>query len=98
MSAPAVLSLLLAAVLLGGCDKGGTPPPGVPKPAASGAATMVTVPEGPFWMGSDEVDTAQRAKEFGSRRPWYEDEHPRRQVALAAFSIDSEKPIACTKC
>jgi formylglycine-generating enzyme required for sulfatase activity len=51
-------------------------------------AEAVTVPAGPFVLGSDDVDTEGRAREFGSRRPWYLDEHPRQTRELGAFRID----------
>ena len=59
-----------------------------PAPAASGPGEMVLVPAGPFLMGSDRVDRAGRAREYGSRKPWYLDEHPARRVELPAFWID----------
>ncbi|MDH4229040.1 MAG: formylglycine-generating enzyme family protein [Nitrospirota bacterium] len=49
---------------------------------------MVTVPAGPFVQGSDTVDKEGLAREFGGRRPWYLDEHPRRRVELPTFRID----------
>jgi formylglycine-generating enzyme required for sulfatase activity len=49
---------------------------------------MVLVPGGPFIVGSDEVDTENRAKEFGGRRVWYQDEHPAHQMTIGTFRID----------
>lgn len=49
---------------------------------------MVEVPAGKFIMGSDGVDTLNKAKEFGARKPWYEDEQPMRTMELKAFKID----------
>jgi len=49
---------------------------------------MVIVPGGPVTIGSDQVDTENRAKEFGGRRVWYEDEHPAHQVTIGTFRID----------
>ncbi len=49
---------------------------------------MVYIPAGPFTMGSDDEDTEGRAKEFGSMKPWYLDEHPAHQVNLPAYYID----------
>ncbi len=68
----------------------------VPKQAAIAPAPdqvmakvdMVLVPAGPFIAGSNRVDTENRTLEFGSRRPWYEDEHPQHTRTLAAFMID----------
>lgn len=80
---------LLAALLLGtGCDRGTRPARVVVPPAASPETDMVFVPGGPFILGSDEVDSEGRAREFGSRRPWYEDEHPRQTMDLPPFRID----------
>lgn len=49
---------------------------------------MVYIPAGEFIMGSDEVDKEGRGVEFGSRKPWYLDEHPMRRVHLKGFYID----------
>jgi formylglycine-generating enzyme required for sulfatase activity len=81
--------LLLAAWGAAACDKADAPPPAVPSPPSpSPHAEMVPVPAGPFVLGSDDVDTENRAQEFGSRRPWYEDEHPRQVRTLGDFRID----------
>ncbi len=59
--------------------------------AASAAETpegMVLIPAGNFIMGSDGEDRDGKAQEFGTMKPWYEDEHPRRLVNLPAFYID----------
>jgi formylglycine-generating enzyme required for sulfatase activity len=50
---------------------------------------MVLVPAGAFVMGSDKTDTEGRAKEFGSMKPWYLDEHPAHQVTLPDYFIDT---------
>lgn len=49
---------------------------------------MVLIPAGMFVMGSDKVDRENMALEYGSTKPWYEDEHPKRNVRLPAFYID----------
>jgi formylglycine-generating enzyme required for sulfatase activity len=91
------LCLAALALAVAACDKGGTPPaapPEVEAPKAGAsiaeapAPDMVTVPAGPFVLGSDEVDTEGRSQEFGGRRPWYEDEHPRQRMTLGTFRID----------
>lgn len=56
--------------------------------AAAAAGEMVMIPAGSFVMGSDKVDSENKAKEYGSVKPWYSDEHPRRQLALPAFWLD----------
>ncbi len=60
----------------------------VREPPPSALPGMVYIPAGYFVMGSDKRDDAGRAAEFGSRRPWYMDEHPARRVHTAAFWID----------
>ncbi len=49
---------------------------------------MVLIPAGNFVMGSNGQDSEGRAAEFGSMKPWYLDEHPKRLVNLPAFLID----------
>ena len=49
---------------------------------------MINIPAGSFIMGSDKVDTEGRAKEFGSMKAWYLDEHPQHKVTLPAYFID----------
>ncbi len=49
---------------------------------------MVLIPAGPFLMGSDDVDTSARGKEYGFIKPLYIDERPQREVTLDAFYID----------
>ncbi|MDH5528203.1 MAG: formylglycine-generating enzyme family protein [Nitrospirota bacterium] len=87
----ALIPLLLAG-LLAACTKGGDAPPPTARPipprAVDFPADMVLVEEGPAVLGSNRVDTEGRAREFGSRRPWYLDEHPLRTIGLPAFAID----------
>ncbi len=49
---------------------------------------MVYVPPGDFVIGSDEIDKEGKGVEFGSRKPWYLDEHPQRSLHLRGFYID----------
>ncbi len=49
---------------------------------------MVLIPAGPFLMGSDEIDTTTRGKEYGFIKPLYADERPQREVSLDGFYID----------
>jgi len=49
---------------------------------------MVAVPGGPFVMGSKLKDDEGKAQEFGSTKPWYQDETPQRTVTLPEFWID----------
>jgi formylglycine-generating enzyme required for sulfatase activity len=49
---------------------------------------MALIPAGPFIMGTDEMDTEQKAAQFGIIKPWFEDEHPAHQVHLPAYYID----------
>jgi formylglycine-generating enzyme required for sulfatase activity len=53
------------------------------------AGEMVLVPEGPFIMGSNEIDIHWAAKQFHSESyEWYRDESPAHTVTLPAFQID----------
>jgi len=79
------LGLILAmALLLGGCSEEQAQQQKIAPPPMG----MVLIPAGEFWMGSDEVDTEGRQKEFGFREPMYQDEHPRHRQTLPAFYID----------
>ena len=49
---------------------------------------LVHIPAGTFYMGSDKVETDNKATEFGSTKPWYMDEHPRHSVTLPEYWID----------
>jgi len=55
---------------------------------ATEADGMVLIPSGNFMMGSNKLDTQEQAKEYGSSKPWYMDEHPKRLVKLADYWID----------
>lgn len=61
--------------LVAGCE--GKPPEG-----------MILIPAGEFVMGSEEVDTEARALQFGSKKPWFVNERPKRKVYLGAYYID----------
>src|SRR5438105_3797923 len=50
--------------------------PDTPRPAGPGRLAMISLDGGPFWMGSRDDDP--RA---------YDDEHPRRCVEIAPFSL-----------
>lgn len=56
-------------------------------PASAPVDDRVPIPAGPFIMGSDEVDMSGKAREFGSRKPFFADEHPQRKLNLPAFRI-----------
>ncbi|MFQ5442307.1 MAG: formylglycine-generating enzyme family protein [Thermodesulfobacteriota bacterium] len=49
---------------------------------------MILIPEGEFIMGSNRVDTEAKALQYGSRKPWFANEHPERKVFVKGFSID----------
>ncbi len=70
-----IVCLLGIIFLIAGCK--GKPPEG-----------MVLVPSGEFIMGSDEVDTEARALQFGSKKPWFVNERPKRKAYLDTYYID----------
>ena len=77
-------------VAIVGCDSAPPPAPvtapiNLPPPRVD---AMVLIPAGEFIMGSDTLDTENKAREFGYNQPWYVDEHPQRRVNLPAFYID----------
>ncbi len=49
---------------------------------------MVLIPAGEFVMGSNKIDTAGEAREFGTVKPLYLDEHPERRISLPDYYID----------
>ncbi|NOY73349.1 MAG: formylglycine-generating enzyme family protein [Gammaproteobacteria bacterium] len=49
---------------------------------------MIRIPAGMFIMGSDQIVDGGKAKEFGSKKPWYLDEHPQREISLPEYWID----------
>ncbi len=51
------------------------------------ASEKILIPAGSFIMGTDEVDTSGKDKEFGSRKPFFADEHPQRTINLPAYKI-----------
>ncbi len=55
-----------------------TPPPGA----------MAKIPKGDFTMGTNEEDRSGQGTEFGSPKPWFQDEHPAHRVSLPTYSID----------
>lgn len=59
--------------------------------ADRGPEGMVLIPAGNFMMGSNKADTEDKAQEFGTTKPWYEDEHPKRLVKLPAYWIDRDE-------
>ncbi len=71
-----ILVILLWALGLSAC-LGETPPEG-----------MVVVKGGSFLMGTNEVDSGNRALALGLLKPWYADESPQRSVNLPTFFID----------
>lgn len=77
--------------VMGGCNSGS--PPASTSPIdlnlpASRADAMVLIPAGEFIMGSEKLDTENKAREFGYSQPWYVDEHPQRRLNLPAYYID----------
>ncbi len=83
------LLMMAAALSMAACSQRSDPPDAPPKTDIPVSHTVgVLVPAGPFIMGSDRVDADGRAEEFGTRRPWYLDEHPRRTVTLGPLLMD----------
>ena len=81
-----------AAAMLCGCSKNSSSLPesgGVGQAAEMGEGAMVVVPEGTFIMGSDKVDKEGLQQQYGFEAPLYVSEHPRHQVHLGGFKIDT---------
>jgi len=55
--------------------------------------SMTFIPAGEFLMGSNEIDTQKKSKEFGFLQPLYVDEHPQHKRTLAAFWIDNYEVV-----
>lgn len=72
-----VFALFLFATASAGCKKATPPPP-----------NMVRVTKGEFIMGSDDVDRAAKAMQYGDRKPWYANERPSHKLSLPEFYID----------
>lgn len=68
------LITLISVALMGGCT---TTPEG-----------MALIPAGEFIMGSNQLDKEAKAMQYGSRKPWFANEHPEHRVTLSAFYID----------
>ncbi len=49
---------------------------------------MVKIPAGEFIMGSDKTDPDNQWRRYGSREPWFLNEHPRHRLYLKSFYID----------
>lgn len=62
-----------------------------PDPQRLNNSPTVIIPSGEFIMGSDEVETVNRGGEFGNKKPWYMDEHPKHTVLLSAYAIDEHE-------
>jgi len=52
------------------------------------ASEMIQIPAGEFIMGSDTIDTEDRSQKYGSRDPWFLNEHPLRRINLPSYTID----------
>jgi len=50
--------------------------------------SLIKIPKGEFIMGSDKTDPNDYWKQYGSREPWFLNEHPRHKVLLDDFYID----------
>ena len=49
---------------------------------------MIKIPQGEFIMGSNKTDPKEQWKQYGSREPWYLNEHPEHKVSLKEYYID----------
>lgn len=84
-----VLLALSAACLLAACSDADNAAraKGLPHHPIAGAE-MVTIPAGPFIMGSDKTDTENLQQQYGLVDPLFVNEHPRHTVTLDAYLID----------
>jgi len=57
-------------------------------PAISAEESMIAIEKGSFLMGSNKVDKNEQWKKYGSRAPWFLNEHPQHEVFLDEYSID----------
>jgi len=49
---------------------------------------MIAIEKGSFIMGSNKMDIKEQWKEYGSREPWFLNEHPQHEVFLDEYFID----------
>ena len=56
--------------------------------AISSEVAMITINKGSFIMGSNKIDKKEQWKEYGSREPWFLNEHPQHKVYLDDYLID----------
>jgi len=63
------------------------PPPEPERKATVPVPEMVSVPPGPFTMGTRGKDVPALVKKYGGKAEWYEREVPQHQVNLPAFEI-----------
>jgi len=49
---------------------------------------MLSIPSGPFIMGTDEIDLENEGMQLGFPQPWFEDERPLMKITLPEFYID----------
>ena len=53
-----------------------------------GQSEMVKIPAGNFIMGSNDIDKKNHWKQYGSREPWFLNEHPQSEQYLPDYYID----------
>jgi len=61
---------------------------GFSTPSTSSEEPMVIIKKGSFIMGSNKIDSKEQWKEYGSREPWFLNEHPQHAVFLDEYMID----------
>ena len=49
---------------------------------------MIAISQGTFMMGSNNIDPKNQWKSYGSREPWFLNEHPEHKVFLPNYFID----------